>query len=99
MPWLWSQDPQAYTIQLAGGESRQAVEAMMQHLALPGERMVLRTRVNDRTWYSLIYGRFVDEGSARATIRRLPETLQQAKPWPRRFAGLHDEVSRVTEKR
>ncbi len=99
MPWLWSQDPQAYTIQLAGGESRQAVEAMMQHLALPGERMVLRTRVNDRPWYSLIYGRFIDQGSARATIRRLPEILQQTKPWPRRFAGLHDEVSRSTGKR
>ncbi len=96
MPWLWSQDPQAYTIQLAGAESRRAVEAVLQQAALPGERMVVRTWAKNRPWYALIYGRFVDEAAARATIGRLPEPLQQAGPWPRRFAALHDEIRRTT---
>lgn len=96
MPWLWSQDPQAYTIQLAGAESRQAAEAVLQQLALPGERMVVRTWAKNRPWYTLIYGRFGDEAAARATIGRLPEALQQAGPWPRRFAALHDEIRRTT---
>lgn len=96
MPWLWSQDPQAYTIQLAGSESLEAVEAVMRQLALPGERMVVRTLVDDKPWYTLIYGLFADEAAARATIGRLAAPLQQAKPWARRYASLHDELSRAT---
>ncbi len=95
MPWLWSQDPQTYTIQLAAARSREAAEEMINGLVLPGERMVLRTVVNDSPWYTLIYGRFADEASARATIGRLPKKLQQAEPWPRRFASLHDEIRQV----
>ncbi len=95
MPWLWSQDPQAFTIQLASAESREAIENAMQQLALPGERMVVRTQDEKGVWYALIYGRFDDEASARDTIERLPEQLRQAGPWPRRFASLHDEVSRA----
>lgn len=95
MPWLWSQDPQAYTIQLAAAENREAVENVMRQLVLPGERMVVRTQRNNGPWYLLIYGSFTDEASASATIGRLPKAQQKAKPWPRRFASLHDEISQA----
>lgn len=96
LAWLWSQDPQAYTIQLAGAKSRDAIDVIMRQLDLPGEKMVVRTQDSSGPRYSLIYGSFAEEASARATIARLPESLQQAKPWPRRFANLHDEISRAT---
>ncbi|MCW8828261.1 MAG: SPOR domain-containing protein [Gammaproteobacteria bacterium] len=94
--WLWSQDPTHYTLQLAASVNEQAVEATMRRVSLPGEMAVVQTLRQGRRWYVLVYGSFASDTTAREAILRLPEALQKAKPWPRRFAELHDEISRAT---
>lgn len=94
--WVWSQDPQRYTLQLAAAGSEEAIQAAMRRIALAGELAVVQTQRDGKPWYALIYGSFAGRDVASAVIERLPESLRQAGPWPRSFAALHEEISRAT---
>jgi len=94
--WVWSQDPQRYTLQLAAAGSEEAIQAAMRRIALAGELAVVQTQRGGKPWYALIYGSFAGRDVASGVIERLPESLRQAGPWPRSFASLHEEISRAT---
>jgi len=94
--WVWSQDPNHFTVQLAAAESERAIEAVMRRMNLPGELVVVQSERHGKQWYALIYGSFASMDAARAIIERLPVPLKQAGPWPRRFASLQSELSRST---
>jgi septal ring-binding cell division protein DamX len=96
LAWVWSQNPQRYTVQLAAAGSEEAIETAMRHITLAGELAVVQTRREGKPWYALIYGSFAGPDTARGVIERLPESLRQAGPWARRFATLHEEISRAT---
>jgi septal ring-binding cell division protein DamX len=97
--WVWSQDPNHYTVQLSAASSEQAIEADMRRISLPGEMTVVQTLRDGKPWYALLYGSFATKEAARGTIARLPAKLRQAGPWPRSFASLQDEISRSTPAR
>jgi len=94
--WVWSQDPNHYTVQLSAASSEQAIQADMRRISLPGEMTVVKTLRDGKPWYALIYGSFASKAAARGTIDRLPAQLKQAGPWPRSFASLQDELTRST---
>lgn len=94
--WVWSQDPQRYTVQLAAAGSEMAIEAAMRRTTLAGELAVVQTLRGGKPWYALIYGSFAGRDVASGVIERLPESLRKAGPWPRSFAALHEEISRAT---
>ena len=93
-PWVWSQNPAHHTIQLAAASSEQAISEAMAGMALPGERVVVKTIRNGQPWFVLIYGTFANKASAKDTIDRLPAAQRNAGPWTRSFASLQDEMSR-----
>lgn len=94
--WVWSQDPNHFTVQLSAASSEQAIEADMRRISLPGEMTVVQTLRDGKPWYALVYGSFPSKEAARGTIDRLPQPLKQAGPWPRSFASLQDEIRRST---
>jgi DamX protein len=94
--WVWSQNPNQYTIQLAGGVDEAAIEAVMRGSSLPGELAVVQTLRNGKPWYVLVYGRFASKAAAQDTAVRLPAPLKKAGPWIRQFSALQDEIGQAT---
>ncbi len=93
--WVWSQNPNQYTIQLAGASDEASIEAVMRGLSLPGELVVVQSQRNGQPWYALVYGRFATMEAAKGTITRLPASLKKAGPWIRRFAALQAEIGQA----
>jgi len=91
--WIWSQDPNDYTIQLAGGTNEVSVEAHMRGVELPGELAVVQIIHNKKPWYILIYGHFTEKTEAQAVVDQLPLGLKESRPWLRRFSELQDRVA------
>jgi len=94
--WVWSQDPNRFTVQLAAAESEASIESVTGHLDLPGELVVVQTMHEGRHWYVLIYGSFASKEAAHTAISHLPASLQKTGPWPRSFASLQSELSKAT---
>lgn len=94
--WVWSQDPNRYTVQLAAAESEASIQSVSGQLGLPGELVVVQTLHEGRHWYVLIYGSYASKEAAHKAIDRLPLSLQKTGPWPRSFASLQSELSKAT---
>jgi septal ring-binding cell division protein DamX len=93
--WVWSQNPNHYTIQLSGAAGEASIEAVMHGINLTGELAVVQILRNDKPWYALIYGSFADKVAAQSTVDRLPEKLKKAEPWIRHFSALQDEIGQA----
>ena len=93
--WVWSQNPNHYTIQLAGASDEVALEAVMRGISLPGEMAVVETQRSGKPWYALIYGHFSNKEAAQGTVARLPTSLEKAGPWIRRFSALQSEIGQA----
>ncbi len=91
--WLWSQDPRHFTLQLAAGTNKAAIEAFVRRHRLQDKAVYFHRRRNGQDWYILVYGSFASRATAKAAIDRLPAALQKAKPWPRPFSAIHAELN------
>lgn len=96
--WVWSQDPNHYTIQLSGAADEASFEAVMHSLSLRGELALVQTLRNDKPWYVLIYGHFADKAAAQGALAQLPESLKKSTPWIRSFSVLQDEIAQATRR-
>ncbi|MEN8170473.1 MAG: SPOR domain-containing protein [Pseudomonadota bacterium] len=94
--WVWSQNPNHYAIQLAGGGDEMAIEAMMRGISLSDELAVVQSQRNGQPWYTLVYGSFASKAAAKGVVTRLPASLKKTKPWIRRFSALQDEIAQAT---
>lgn len=93
--WVWSQNPEHYTVQLLGGSDEEALEAVMRGLSLPGELVVVQTLRSGNPWYTLSYGRFANKAAAQDAVSRLPDGLKKTGPWLRSFSALQDEIGQA----
>ena len=91
--WLWSQDPRYFTLQLAAGTDKKAIEAFIRQHKLTGKAVYFHRVRDGRDWYILVYGSFPDRSSAKKAIEKLPAALQKSKPWPRQFSAIHAELN------
>lgn len=91
--WLWSQDPSHFTIQVASGLDRGALEGLAKQLP-PNLAAALYSETRDGApWYSLVCGDFADKTSASAGLDSLSEAIRARSPWLKTFAHIHDEMS------
>ena len=91
--WLWSQNPQHFTIQLLGGHNLEALLRFMQKHKLEKQASFYRTRRNGSQWFVLLHGSYADHNKAKAAIEKLPAEIRKTSPWPRRFLDIHGELS------
>ena len=89
LEWVLRQPPGAWTVQVLGASRREAVERFARtHRFPPGPLAWLETRRAGRPWFVLLHGRYPSREAARAAVRRLPDTVRRAGPWPRRYGEL-----------
>ena len=91
--WLWSQDPSHYTLQLAAGTDKRAIQAFIKRHNLKGKAVFFHRVRDGKDWYILVYGSYSGYSSAKQAIKQLPAAVQKAKPWTRSFSAIHAELN------
>lgn len=91
--WLWSQDPSHYTLQLAAGTDKKAIQAFINRHGLRGKAVFFHRIRDGKDWYILVHGSYPGYSVAKQAISKLPPALQKAKPWTRSFSAIHAELN------
>ena len=91
--WLWSQDPSHYTLQLAAGVDKKAIQSFIKRHNLEDNAVYFHRLRDGKDWYILIYGSYAGYSKAKQAISQLPSTIQKAKPWTRTFGAIHAELN------
>lgn len=91
--WLWSQDPSHYTLQLAAGTDKKAIQDFIKRHKLKNKAVYFHRIRDGKDWYILVYGSYSGYSKAKQAIKQLPAALQKVKPWTRTFAAIHAELN------
>ncbi len=91
--WLWSQDPSHYTLQLAAGTDKKAIQNFIKRHKLKNKAVYFHRIRDGKDWYILVYGSYAGYSKAKQAIKQLPPALQKVKPWTRTFAAIHAELN------
>ena len=91
--WLWSQDPSHYTLQLAAGTDKKAIQAFIKRHNLKGKAVFFHRLRDGKDWYILVYGSYSGYSAAKQAIKQLPAAVQKVSPWLRRFSAIHAELN------
>ena len=94
-PWILRQDPRAFTLQLASGVDEAAIRSLLESLSSLGETAYFKqSSQSGRTRYIALLGVFDTHERASRVLQRLPPSLQQARPWVRRFDKIQRNLLR-----
>ena len=91
--WLWSQDPSHYTLQLAAGTDKEAIQTFINKHNLDGKAVYFHRLRDGNNWYTLIHSSYPTYDKAKEAIKQLPLAVQKAKPWVRQFKAIHMELN------
>lgn len=91
--WLWSQDPSHYTLQLAAGTDKKAIQTFIKRHSLRGKSAYFHRLRDGKDWYILVHGSYPGYSKAKQAISQLPSAVQKAKPWTRTFGAIHAELN------
>ncbi|MFK5915600.1 MAG: SPOR domain-containing protein [Woeseiaceae bacterium] len=91
--WLWSQDPSHYSLQLAAGTDKKAIQSFIKRHKLSGKVAYFHRIRDGKKWYILIHGSYAGYSIAKKAISQLPIAVQKAKPWVRTFGAIHTELN------
>lgn len=110
--WLFRQDEDSYTLQLATGKTPESLKKLKQQirsdkkLAQPESLNILGVKVVDKqvkktysTRYILVYGVFNSYQTAKAEVASLPASLKKSSPWIRQFRELQSIVYKDSDKK
>lgn len=84
--WIAAQDPNHFTLQIATANDEQSMLRFLRRTGLAGDLAYFTSRTNGRTRYAAVYGVFQTIAEAERALAALPEHLQTAKPWIRKFS-------------
>lgn len=82
------------SVQLMGASRLDAIERFVVAHQLSGKVWVYRTQLHGNPWYVVLKGDHANMTLATAAIRNLPPALLKAKPWPKSFAQVKEELKR-----
>ena len=88
--WAATQPRENYTIQLIGAGQRDSLEHYVENELQAVEAHIVPTRRNNEEWYVVVTGSFPDRDSARDSLQRLPQELQDQGAWIRSLDTLQD---------
>jgi len=80
-----------YTLQVLAAGSRDSIDAFVVRHTQVSLRVFTTLRQN-RAWYVVVAGEYSSIEAARAGVKRLPEALRKAGPWPRSLDSIHQEI-------
>lgn len=86
--WIGSQNPEFFTLQIAGSDNLKNLLAFAQTLSFQNDLAYYQITLEGKTWYNLIVGSFKDEATAKKAKSNLPVALKQWEPDIRKFSEL-----------
>ena len=93
--WLWSQDPETFTLQIMAGGSMKPLQRYVDTSVKLGVTAILKSKRDGKPWYILLHGLYPSREAARSAIGKLPKSLTGSKPWIRGFSSVHDQLSKA----
>ena len=90
--WLLKQDPQHFTIQIAGTSNKSQLEAFVKENGIKDKTAYYRRNDMDKEWYSILYGSYRDHNSASEAAQQLKSSLPIKAPWVRRFGDIQQAI-------
>ncbi|MBF0218116.1 MAG: SPOR domain-containing protein [Gammaproteobacteria bacterium] len=94
IPWVWSQNSQHYTLQLAQAATVAEFASLIGQNGVAGSARLIPVKREGRRWYLLILGSFSDRAAAEQGKRQLQGV--KAAVQIKSFATIQDELGRST---
>lgn len=95
--WMRVQPKEAVTIQILGASDEAQLKNQLTLLVQTIELdkiYVYQTKVNQQTFYTVLYGGFADRFSANEALKQLPIGLQKNRPQLRTIGGILEETGK-----
>lgn len=83
--WVRARNPEHFTLHINSANSRGTLEQLSKNSAISNDAAIYTGASGT---HILISGNFASFEQAQQALTRLPETLQQHRPWIRNFAGI-----------
>lgn len=81
-----------YTLQLLSSHNLAAVKTFIRQHHLAGLVQVYSATVHNKSWYTLIYGKYPSVMRARDASQQLPSSLRAMHPWVKSFRVIHRQI-------
>ncbi|MDF1643157.1 MAG: SPOR domain-containing protein [Pseudomonadales bacterium] len=92
-------DPNSYTLQLFATYDQSSVKAFIGKYSDISQLRYYRGRHNNKPWYMVVAGVYLDSGSAAKGVKKLPSALKRQKPWPRKLESIQSSIRKYQAKR
>jgi len=92
--WIFQQNPDYYTLQLASSQNRNLIEKYIQDNDLQGHAGYYKSVRGGQAWYALVYGSYPTSAAAQSAIADLPKGLRKWSPWVRKYADIQRAMKR-----
>lgn len=94
--WLLTQDPDAYTLQIAGSSQEGDIRRALKKFKPPAPSAIFSASRKGKPWYGLVTGVYSDFASAKQARAALPEELMRGA-WVRRLRAVQGEINKLQE--
>lgn len=88
---LLQKNSSSYTLQVLAGSRRDKIQEAS--AGISGRYWVYQTVHNGKPWYVLVTGEYQTVAEATASIKKLPQSLVRAKPFPKSFGKIKQEMN------
>ena len=83
-----------YTLQLLGARSEASVVSFLQKMPNSEHMYYYQTKLKNRPWNVVIYGKYQNRSAAKAAIVKLPVKLQKLNPWIKSIASVQKSIKK-----
>ena len=94
--WLLAQNPDAYTLQIAGSSQEGDIRRALKKFSLTDPSAVFSASRKGKPWFGLVTGVYSDFASANQARAALPEELMRGA-WVRRLRAVQSEINKPQE--
>ena len=94
--WLLAQNPDAYTLQIAGSSQEGDIRRALKKYSLSDPAAVFSASRKGKPWFGLVTGVYADFASAKQARAALPEELMRGA-WVRRLRAVQSEINKPQE--
>ncbi|WP_407362837.1 AAA family ATPase [Pseudomonas luteola] len=91
--WYSTQGGTHYALQVLGTSSESSAQAFIQQQSDSANYRYFKKQYQGKALYVVTYGSFANRAAAEAAVKQLPAKVQSAKPWPRTFASIQQDIA------
>jgi septal ring-binding cell division protein DamX len=75
-----------YALQLIGAGDKSKVQSFVRDRKLNGKAVIAQTKRGSQDWYVVLYGNYQNREEALLNVKKLPSSVRDIQPWPRKLA-------------